>query len=106
MRINGCAGQGKIDPSRCQLFPIQDDAHFVLVGRYGARNALRACLVDRTDDWREGSRERWQGEPERDPHLLARWPMARSPLGREQVNKPPTAAELQAVRTSFNRGSP
>jgi REP element-mobilizing transposase RayT len=35
-----------------QLTPIQDDDHFLLVCRYVERNALRAGLVSRAEDWR------------------------------------------------------
>jgi hypothetical protein len=52
------------------------------------------------------SLNRWLEEPERKPRLLSAWPIARSPRWAERVNKPLTAAELKAVRTSVNRGSP
>ena len=32
-------------------FPIQDDDHFFVVTRYVERNAVRANLVDRAEDW-------------------------------------------------------
>ena len=33
-------------------FPVQDDPHFLTVARYVERNALRAGLVARAQDWR------------------------------------------------------
>jgi putative transposase len=89
-----------------QLMPIQDDDHFLLVCRYVERNALRAGLVRRAEDWRWGSLSRWLEEPEREPRLLSAWPIARSPRWTERVNRPLTAAELKAVRNSVNRRSP
>ena len=74
--------------------------------RYVERNALRAGLVRRAEDWRWGSLSRWLEEPEREPRLLSAWPIARSPRWTERVNRPLTAAELKAVRNSVNRGSP
>ena len=36
-------------------FPVQRDEHFYTVLRYVERNALRAGLVDRAEDWRWSS---------------------------------------------------
>jgi putative transposase len=99
-------GQGHIYQGRFKSFPVQDDEHFLLVCRYVERNALRAGLVQRAEDWRWGSLARWLEKPERDPQLLSAWPVARSPRWVERVNKPLTAAELKAVRNSVHRGAP
>jgi putative transposase len=100
------AGQGHVYQGRFKSFPIQDDAHFLVVCRYVERNALRAGLVKRAEEWRWGSLNRWLEKPERDPHLLSPWPLARAPRWAQRVNQPLTAAELRAVRTSVNRGAP
>jgi hypothetical protein len=67
---------------------------------------LRAELVRRAEDWRWGSLNRWLHKPERDPPLVSPWPLARPPRWAERVNQPLTGAELHAVRTSVNRGTP
>ena len=102
----GTGGQGDVYQGRLKRFPVQDDEHFLLVCRYVKRNALRAGLVRRAEDGTWGSLNRWLEEPEREPRLLFAWPIARSPRWAKRVNKPLTAAELKAVRTSVNRGSP
>jgi len=102
----GTSGQGHIYQGRFKSFPVQDDEHFLVVCRYVERNALRAGLVQRAEDWRWGSLARWLEEPEREPRLLSPWPMARPPRWMERVNTPLTAAELKAVRNSVNRGAP
>jgi putative transposase len=66
----------------------------------------RAGLVQRAEDWRSGSFNRWLHEPERDPRRLTPWPMTRPRRWAERVNKRLTTAELHAVRTSVNRGTP
>jgi putative transposase len=99
-------GEGHIYQGRFKSFPVQDDEHFLVVCRYVERNALRAGLVKRAEDWRWGSLNRWLDDPERLPHLLSPWPIPRAPRWVERVNTPLTAAELKAVRTSVNRGSP
>ena len=58
------SGQGHVYQQRYKSFPIQDDAHFFVVCRYVERNALRAGLVSRAEDWRWGSLWRWRQSPE------------------------------------------
>ena len=70
------------------------------------RNAVRANLVDRAEDWRWGSLFRWLSEPEPDPKLLTAWPIARLPNWAKRVNEPLSEKEIDAVRWSVKRGSP
>ena len=46
---------GHVWQGRFKAFPCQDDAHLLTVLRYVERNALRAGLVARAQDWRYGS---------------------------------------------------
>ena len=85
---------------------VQDDGHFLTVCRYVERNALRAELVRRAEDWRWGSLWRWLQKGEPDPALLSAWPIPRLPNWVEKVNQPLTDGELDAVRRSAQRGSP
>ena len=87
-------------------FPIQDDGHFLVVARYVERNALRADLVDKAEDWRWGSLYRWLSQPEPDPRILSAWPIARLPNWVKRVNEPLSENEIDAVRWSIKRGSP
>lgn len=72
-------GQGHLYQGRYKSFPIQDDEHFLTVCRYIERNALRAGLVERAEQWRRGSLWRWRQRPGLDPKLLTPWPIPRSP---------------------------
>ncbi len=100
------SGLGHLYQQRYKSFPIQDDEHFFVVCRYVERNALRARLVDRAEDWRWGSLWRWQQTPEPDPRLLSPWPLARLPGWVDRVNEPLSSQELDAVRLSAHRGRP
>ncbi len=64
-------GEKHIYQGRFKSFPVQDDAHFLTVCRYVERNALRAGLVARAEDWKWGSLSRWLCQPEPDPKLLS-----------------------------------
>jgi putative transposase len=100
------SGLGHLYQQRYKSFPIQDDEHFFVVCRYVERNALRAELVDRAEDWRWGSLWRWLQRPEPDPKLLSPWPLARLPGWADRVNQPLSKRELDAVRLSAQRGRP
>jgi putative transposase len=100
------AGEGHVYQGRFKSFPVQDDEHFFAVCRYVERNALRAGLVERAEDWRWGSLYRWKATSESEPNLLSPWPIPRSPRWDEQVNAALTDKEMQTIRRCVNRGSP
>jgi len=100
------SGLGHVYQGRYKSFPIQDDDHFSVVCRYVERNALRAGLVERAEDWRCGSLWRWLQRPEPDPKLLSPWPIPRLPNWVERVNEVLSDQELKAVRRCAQRGAP
>jgi putative transposase len=99
-------GSGHVYQGRFKSFPIQEDEHLCTVARYVERNALRAGLVRRAEQWRWGSLHRWLRGSAEDKDLLSAWPLSRKPNWVEHVNEPQTEAELAAVRRSVQRGSP
>ena len=101
------AGTGHVYQGRFKAFPIQEDDHLYTVLRYVERNALRAALVQRAEQWRWSSLAHRLGSPE-DPvrRLLAPWPLPPPGDWLERVNRPETQAELEAVRRSVVRGQP
>ena len=99
-------GTGHVYQGRFKSFPIQEDDHLFTVGRYVERNALRAKLVGRAEQWRWGGLCRWIRGTADDRRLLAAWPLSRPGGWIEHVNAPQTEAELTALRRCVNRGSP
>lgn len=94
---------GRLWENRYKAFPIQGDSHFLIVLRYVERNALRANLVARAEDWEWGSlRWRLGGSP----FALGDSPVALPPDWMRLVNSPQTEEELAAVRNAVNRQSP
>jgi len=100
------AGSGHVYQGRFKSFPVQEDDHFYTVARYVERNALKAKLVRRAEEWRWSSLYRWVRGSAEDKDLLAAWPLPRRPSWVEHVNAPQTEAETQAVLQSIKRGSP
>jgi putative transposase len=72
--------------------------------RYVERNALRANLVDRAEDWRWGSLA-WRSQ-RRAPVALADSPVPLPSYWRHLVNEPQTSAELEELRACVNRQRP
>ena len=98
---------GHVWQGRFKAFPIQQDAHMLTVLRYVERNPLRARLVALAEDWAWSSL-RWQGIRGRKhaPEFLSDGPVARGRNWQQTVNRPMIEAEMLAIRTSVNRGTP
>jgi len=102
----GSTGSGHLYQGRFKSFPIQEDEHLYTVARYVERNALRANLARRAEQWRWASLYRWLRGSVEDRELLAAWPLPRKAGWAEFVNTPQTEAELAAIRQSMLRGNP
>jgi putative transposase len=96
-------GTGHLYQGRFKSFPICQDEHLLQVCRYVERNAVRAGLVARAEDWRWCSL--WWRQ-QRDRPLLSDWPIGLPADWVEEVNRPHTEAELEALRRSVQRGQP
>ena len=73
--------------------------------RYVERNALRANLVARAEEWPWSSLRRWEREDPAFP-ILSPWPLPRPADWLEIVNCPQCEAELEALRRCVQRGLP
>jgi len=100
------AGTGHIYQGRYKSFPVQRDEHFLTVCRYVERNALRAGLVERAEEWRWSSLWRRQRASRAVASILCDWPVDRPGNWLTRVNQPETAAELESLRISLKRGRP
>ena len=100
------AGNGHLYRGRFKAFPVEKDEHFYTVARYVERNALRAGLVDRAEDWRWSSLWRRENGDQQSRALLAKWPVPYPRAWLKLINAPQTEAELAAVRAAVHRGSP
>jgi len=103
-RAKSRVGYGHLYQGRFKSFPIESDEHFYSVVRYVERNALRAGLVARAEDWPWGSLQH-RVRRSRGP-LLADWPLPQPTDWTEYVNLPQTEAEVEAIRRCVRRGSP
>ena len=100
------SGTGPVYQGRFKSFPVQTDEHFLTVARYVERNALRAKLVERAEEWQWSS---VYGSARHDAKLadfLSPWPMERPQNWIEWINEPDKASELDDLRSSAQRGRP
>jgi putative transposase len=97
-------GSGHVWQGRFKSFAIQEDDHLLAVLRYAERNALRANLVSRADDWPWSSLRWWVRPP-----LLPFVEVGPVPRGSDwvgDVNAPQTEAELARLRECVRRDRP
>lgn len=105
-------GDGPVYQGRFKSFAIQADEHLLKVCRYVERNAARAGLVERAEDWRWSSVWRWRQREHEDqfdpPMVLSDWPVRGGrPRGwLRTVNTPIKVADLEAMRIAAQRGRP
>lgn len=99
-------GQGHLYQGRFKSFPVQEDDHFLTVGRYVERNALRACLCKKAEEWRWSSLWRRQQSDAAVRRMLSDWPIACPRTWLSFVNTPQTEKQLERLRQSVNRGQP
>lgn len=104
----GTRGTGPVYQGRFKSFPIEQDRHFLTVCRYVERNALRATLVRRAEDWRWSSLARRRRSDAEAPWLLptGHWPIDPPRNWMAFVNRAETAAEIEALHRSVQRGAP
>jgi putative transposase len=100
------AGTGPVYQGRFKSFPVQTDDHFLTVARYVERNALRAQLADRAEDWQWSSLWRQMQTDSKFTSWLSDWPMERPRDLTIRVNRPHTGLELEALRVCAQRGRP
>lgn len=99
-------GYGHLYQGRYKSFPVQKDEHFLQLVRYVERNARRAALVEKAEDWPWSSlRIRQQGTPEQ-RKMLYKWPVEPDERYIDWVNTPQPKEEIEVIRYHIQRGRP
>lgn len=95
---------GHVWQGRFKAFPIEQDAHLLMVLRYIELNPVRAHLVARAEDWRWSSARVWK-EAVQGLGLDA-GPVARPESWLRWVNGVMEERDIQRIRQSVNRNAP
>lgn len=96
------SGTGHIYQGRFRAFPVETDDYFYTVCRYVERNALRAQLVDRPEDWRWSGLWRRNHRDEQPRRLLSKWPL---PLPRNWLTLGPSTPNRTGTRSHSSFGA-
>jgi putative transposase len=101
------SGTGPLYQGRFKSFPIQRDEHLLTVLRYVERNALRAKLSKRAEDWRWSSLYHHLRD-ELPAWLLPlnEWPLDRRSDWLSWVNRPQGSADEQILAECIRRSRP
>jgi len=99
-------GQGHLYQGRYKSFLCQTDSHFLTLVRYVERNAKKANLVRRAENWRWSSVwRREEGTPEQ-KKMLAEWPVSMPQRYLSLLNESQTQAEEEALERSITKNIP
>ncbi len=99
-------GQGHLYQGRYKSFLCQNDNHFLTLVRYVERNALKANLVTKAEEWRWGSAYcREYGVPKQ-KKLLALWPVQQPKNYLVWLNQLQSEDEESVIEKSIKRGNP
>jgi putative transposase len=100
------AGTGHLYQGRYNSFPVLSGEHLLTVCRYVERNALRANLVQRAEEWKWGSLSARRGNNEAERPIITPWPIERPRDWTARVNRPFGPNEEEAMLGSMRPGQP
>jgi putative transposase len=99
-------GYGHVYQGRYKSLLVESDSHFLALVRYVERNAKRAGLVPRAEDWP------WSSVPVRlfgnaqEKQMLSPWPVAGPPDYLKWLNHPQMKEEIAKIRQAIQRSRP
>lgn len=99
-------GSGHLYQGRYKSFLVQTNEYLLQLFRYVERNALRAKLVKKAEQWRWSSLHRREKGSAEEKKLLSHWPIDVPHNYLDLVNMPQTGAELESLRYCVNKGKP
>ena len=102
----GTIGQGHLYQGRYKSFLCQDDNHFLALVRYVERNAKRANLVKRAENWKSSSIWRRENGTAKQKKLLSTWPVSKPKDYLNWLNQAQTEDEEGAIKRSIVKGNP
>lgn len=99
-------GQGHLYQGRYKSFLCEKDSHFLTLVRYVERNAKKANLVKKAEDWHWSSVwSREYGSPEQ-KKILSSWPVDEPKRYLDWLNQPQTQEEEDVLERSIAKDIP
>src|SRR5208283_4328470 len=100
------AGYGHVYQGRYKSLLVEPGRHFRTLVRYVERNAQRAGLVKRAEDWPWSSAHARLRGNEKHKKLLTPWPLAEPRHYREWLNRSQGKEEIEKIRYAIKRSRP
>jgi putative transposase len=100
------AGYGHIYQGRYKSLPVEMGGHFMTLVRYVERNAQRARLVEKAEDWPWSSVYARLYGNEKQKRLLSRWPVAEPRDYVVWLNHAQPKEEIENIRNALKRSRP
>ena len=100
------AGYGHIYQGRYKSLPVELGGHFMTLVRYVERNAKRAALVKRAEDWPWSSAYARLYGNEKEKKLLSPWPVAEPRDYLPWLNQSQPKEQIENIRYAIQRNRP
>jgi len=102
----GTIGYGHLYQGRYKSLPVERGGHFFTLVRYVERNAKRAALVKKAEDWPWSSvHARLYGNAD-EKKLLSPWPVAEPKEYLQWLNQSQPKEEIENIRYAIKRSRP
>ena len=99
-------GQGHLYQGRYKSFICQNDSHFITLVRYVERNAKKANLVKRAENWKWSSVWRRENGTQKQKKLLSPWIIAEPKDYIDLLNEPMTQEDEETLERSTAKDVP
>ena len=104
--IKKTTGQGHLYQGRFKSFIVQDDNHLIALARYVERNAKKANLVKKAENWKWSSVWRRENGTVKQKKILSSWPIPEPRDYLSFINEPQTHEEEESIEKSIQRDRP
>jgi putative transposase len=99
-------GYGHVYQGRYKSLLVEPDRHFQTLVRYVERNAKRAALVKKAEDWAWSSAHARLYGNEKQKKMLSPWPMAAPRHYLEWLNASQGKEEIEKIRFAIKKSRP
>jgi putative transposase len=99
-------GYGHVYQGRYKSLPVESDRHFLTLVRYVERNAKRAALVKKAEEWPWSSAYARRYGNEKQKKMLSPWPMAEPRHYLEWLNQAQGKEEIENIRYAIKKSRP
>jgi len=99
-------GYGHVYQGRYKSLPVERDDHFLALVRYVERNAKRAALVKKAEDWPWSSAHVYLYGNKKQRRMLSSWPVAAPEPYGAWLNQSQGKEEIVKIRDALRRSKP